>query len=331
MTQIPLHALVISDGRRGIQNQALGLAEALRRLRRCTIKIHDIKHSGRFATYPALWQYRLRKKPKHYGLPPRADITADIAIGCGRQAIAPLLALKRASPSLFTVYIQDPKIAPSRFDLVVAPKHDGLSGPNVLPMIGAPNRITAEKLRAAKGDIAGFTETWRGPRAAILIGGNSKRHHLTDPMCDAHIKAGENLLAQGYSLMVTTSRRTPQHAIERWQTLANTHSNIWLYRPDYKHSDFANPYFAFLETADVILVTQDSTNMLTEAAATGKPLFTLPMAGESGKFETLYKTLAARANMRAYDGNPAAKPYAPLNETEHAAKWVWQKFDGQTA
>jgi mitochondrial fission protein ELM1 len=42
-----------------------------------------------------------------------------------------------------------------------------------------------------------------------------------------------------------------------------------------------NPYFAFLAAADAILVTEDSTNLATDAAATGKPLFVLPMAGEA--------------------------------------------------
>ena len=101
-----LQALVISDGRRGIQNQALGLSQALTRLRRCEQHEHIIKQTKRFSALPALWQYRLRSKPAHYGITQEADI----AIGCGRAAIAPLLALKRAQPDIFTVYIQDPKL-----------------------------------------------------------------------------------------------------------------------------------------------------------------------------------------------------------------------------
>jgi mitochondrial fission protein ELM1 len=33
-----------------------------------------------------------------------------------------------------------------------------------------------------------------------------------------------------------------------------------------------NPYFAFLATADAIVTTEDSVNMVTEATGTGKPV-----------------------------------------------------------
>ena len=201
----PLQALVISDGRRGIQNQALGLSQALTRLRRGELRIHDVKRSGFFSALPPLWQYRLARKPEHYGLSQKADI----AIGCGRAAIAPLLALKRAQPDIFTVYIQDPKINPARFDLVIAPEHDGLSAPNSLSMIGAPHRITPEILKAARTEFGAYDTKFPAPRAAFLIGGNSKRHQLTQAMSEAHIKAAQSLLAQGYSLVVTTLAAPP--------------------------------------------------------------------------------------------------------------------------
>ena len=197
-------------------------------------------------------------------------------------------------------------------------------------MIGAPHRITPEILKAARTEFGAYDTKFPAPRAAFLIGGNSKRHQLTQAMSEAHIKAAQSLLAQGYNLVVTTSRRTPRAALERWRALAQEHSNVWLYNPA-DTPQKANPYLTFLEIADILLVTQDSTNMLTEAASTGKPLFTLPMEGESGKFETLYKALAARANMRAFDGNPAAEPYAPLNETPRIAQQIWERFDAQKA
>ena len=81
-------------------------------------------------------------------------------------------------------------------------------------------------------------------------------------MSDAHIKAAKSLLVQGYSLIVTTSRRTPRSALARWRALAQEHSNVWLYNPA-DTPNKANPYLTFLEIADILLVTQDSTNMLT--------------------------------------------------------------------
>ncbi|MGB3456136.1 MAG: ELM1/GtrOC1 family putative glycosyltransferase, partial [Litorimonas sp.] len=70
-------------------------------------------------------------------------------------------------------------------------------------------------------------------------------------------------------------------------------------------------------------VTEDSTNMLTEAAATGKPLLRLPMAGTPGKFQALYDKLETLCGVRRWSGIdalPAA--YAPLRETQRIAARV---------
>ena len=150
MTRNPLTltCYVISDGRAGIENQALGLAQAfaehIASLRPVEITPFIIAHNAAMKAAQPLLQFTLKSKPQDYGLP--TDRIANIAIGCGRQAIAPLLALKQCFPDIMTVYIQDPRIDAKHFDLIIAPEHDGLSGGNIETMIGAPNRITAEIL-----------------------------------------------------------------------------------------------------------------------------------------------------------------------------------------
>jgi len=74
--------------------------------------------------------------------------------------------------------------------------------------------------------------------------------------------------------MITTSRRTPKSSIQDYKQFASKHENVWLY-----DGEGENPYYAFLGGADAILVTEESTNMLTEACATGKPVFRLSMSG----------------------------------------------------
>ena len=143
MTDNPLTCFVISDGRRGIENQALGLAEAAGRLRTLEILIHTIENGAAFKAASPTLQFAMKSNPSDYGLcgPP-----PHLTIGCGRQAIAPLLALKKAHPDTFTVYVQDPRIDTDRFDLVIAPEHDALTGPNVETMIGSPNRVTEAEI-----------------------------------------------------------------------------------------------------------------------------------------------------------------------------------------
>ena len=119
---------VISDGRKGIENQALGLAEAAGRINPLSIQRCVINNKSAFKAASPRLQFALKSKISDYGL---SHPLPEFAIGCGRQAIAPLLALKKANPHIFTAYIQDPRVDASLFDVVFAPEHDKLSGANV--------------------------------------------------------------------------------------------------------------------------------------------------------------------------------------------------------
>jgi uncharacterized protein len=89
-----------------------------------------------------------------------------------------------------------------------------------------------------------------------------------------------------------------------------------------------NPYFAFLAAADAILVTEDSTNLATDAAATGAPVFVLPMAGRSAKLARFHAELQRRGLARPFTGELTAPPYPPLLETDRAARELLRRYDG---
>jgi len=74
-------------------------------------------------------------------------------------------------------------------------------------------------------------------------------------------------------------------------------------------------------------VTEDSTNMLTEACVTGKPVYRLPMSGQAGKFQTLYDALERRCGVTPYEGQLNGKAYPPLDETTRMAEVVWDCVD----
>lgn len=309
-----LRCLVLSDGRRGIENQALGLAEALERLRPTDLRVHTLEPNPAMAAMPPRLQQRLGGD---FGLPH----DTDIVIGCGRQAIGPLLGLKRAAPQVFTTYIQDPRLDPSGFDLVIAPEHDAIRGPNVETIIGSPNRVTQERIIGETLKFAKGLNRFSMPRATLLIGGNSKTHKLDSISHAAHLAAAKDLRAKGYSLLVTTSRRTPEFAAKDWANLASDHDNIWLH-----NGDGPNPYFAFLGGGDIILVTEDSTNMLTESCTTGKPVYRLPMGGKAGKFATLYESLEKRCNVLRWNPAVESKDYSKLCETDRLAQILLSRY-----
>jgi len=307
----PLTCWVISDGRRGIENQALGLAEAMAGQFPLDIETHHISRKGLLALLPAGLQRLFGRRTR---LPSEQP---QIAIGCGRQAIAPLMDLR--SQGVFTVYVQDPRVSVDNFDVVIAPEHDRLSGDNVLSIIGSPNRITPERLAEDKDMISPADQK----TAAFLIGGKSKTHDYPTATVHAHAELISDLLASGWEIFLTSSRRTPVPAYKYFALFDDDFDKFHFYT-----GRGPNPYFAYLHHADMIFVTEDSTNMLTEACATGKSVFRLPMPGQPGKFQILYDALAKRCRLRPAIGTDLLpQTYTPLNETKRAAAFIWDKYN----
>ena len=252
------------------------------------------------------------------------DAVPDVAIGCGSKSRKILRALRKQG--VFTVYVQDPRRRHSVYDLVVAPEHDGVARPNVISMIGSPTRFVPEVLRGIAEAPMAAPEGFPDKRAAFLIGGTSSRFSMDADAVEDHIAAAETLLAEGFGLMVTTSRRTPGAAARRWRELG-ARDDVWLYDGQ---TGAENPYGTFLATADAILVTEDSTNMLSEACGAGVPVFRLPMnrksgSGEPGKFAQLYDALEERCGVVVWPGGvPELEKRVPLDETSRVARVVWE-------
>jgi mitochondrial fission protein ELM1 len=217
------------------------------------------------------------------------------------------------------VQTQDPRLDPSRFDLVVAPAHDGLTGANVVAITGSPHRITPQVLAEAAPAFAARLDTLPHPRVAVLIGGRSKTFDLPEGHAAAlGGRIAQTVAAAGGSARVTFSRRTPEAArLAMTTALADAPGWIW-------DGTGPNPLFAFLSVADHVLVTEDSANMAAEAAATGKPVHILPMIARKapGKFARLQADLTARGVTRPFDGALPDWHYTPLTETRRAAQAV---------
>ena len=317
----PLRIWAVSDGRAGIEAQALGLAEAIARLRPAHIAIKRIGWKSGLGRLP--WQL----------IPPSAR-TGDsieppyphIWIAAGRATL-PLSTrmLKWSEGQTFVVQVQDPRAPLDRFDLVIPPRHDGLTGPNVFPITGAPNRVSPERLSVDLARFHDLLDPLPHPRVAVIVGGRSKAHDLPQ---DRAVAMGRQIAAAveaaGGSVMVSFTRRTPAPArAALTAALAHLPGTIWDGTGD-------NPYFAFLAGADAILVTEDSTNLATDAAATGTPIFTLAMPGHSAKLAHFHLDLRERGIARPFEGALTAKSYPPLTETDGAAKELLRRYDGSS-
>lgn len=313
----PLSIWVVSDGRAGIENQALGLAEAVQRLTPAKIAVKHIR-----------WRPLLDRLPSALKTPamlaPTSDTLSspwpDLWIATGRATLPLSTRVKTWSGGrTFVVQTQDPRWANPRYDMIVAPAHDGLSGDNVFEITGSPHRITPQRIAEAAPAFADRIAPLPHPRVAVLIGGKSKAFDLTEAhAADLANQISDAVRASGGSLLLTFSRRTPQAAkTVMTARLSDLPGWIWDGTGD-------NPLFGFLHFADHILVTEDSANMAAEAASTGKPVHILPMiALKSGdKFARLHDDLAERGATRPFNGTLDGWPYEPLAETQRAARAV---------
>lgn len=322
-TARPLVIWAVSDGRAGNAAPALGLAEAVARLRPAEVVEKAIAWKGRSGRLP----WWLMPAPRRL-LEDRSAIAPpwpDIWIGTGRATLPLSLRIRRWSRgATFVVQTQDPRVPTRAFDLVVPPRHDRLSGENVFPITGSPHRVTAELLAEARASFADRIDPLPAPRVAVLIGGRSKSFDLTPERAAALAHEIEAAVgAAGGSVMVTFSRRTPEAAqallAARLRSLPGL---IW-------DGEGPNPYFALLGYADHVLVTEDSANMATEAAATGKPVHILKLEGQSLKFGLLHEDLQSLGASRPFDGRLESWTYAPILETGRAAAEILRRFDAR--
>ncbi|WP_248120431.1 MULTISPECIES: mitochondrial fission ELM1 family protein [unclassified Brevundimonas] len=313
----PLSIWVVSDGRAGIENQALGLAEAVKRLTPAEITIKHIRWRPVFDRLPSALKTAAMLDPAS---DPIAAPWPDLWIATGRATLPLSTRVKTWSAGkTFVVQTQDPRWANHRYDMIIAPAHDGLSGDNVFEITGSPHRITAERIAEAAPAFADRIAPLPHPRVAVLIGGKSKAFDLpAEHAADLADRIAAAVRASGGSLMLTFSRRTPETAKAALAArLSDLPGWIWDGSGD-------NPLFGFLHFADHILVTEDSANMAAEAASTGKPVHILPMIPlkSGGKFARLHDDLQSRGATRPLDGTLDSWTYEALAETDRAARAV---------
>lgn len=300
-------AWIVTEGMAGTENQCLGVAEALG----LPFQIKKIGLSEPWKTFsPYIGFERACSFTPESGLEPPWP---ELVIASGRKSIAAVRYIKKNSPGTFCVQIQDPRIQSDAFDLIAVPEHDPTRGEKVIVTTASPNRVTAEKLDAAKEEFRLLFERIPSPRVAVLIGGKSKSHRLTAPQTYALCEKLMRLINRQYGLMVTTSRRTGEgnEKIIRLQ-LQTDASYIW-------NGQSPNPYLGMLAWADYIVVTSDSVSMMSDAATTGKPLYVFPLQGGSRRLDRCLTTLLNRGVARFFDGELEPYTYPPLSDARKIA------------
>jgi mitochondrial fission protein ELM1 len=299
---------IVTEGLKGTENQCVGVAEGLSVP--FMVKQIELRQPWKFLSPWLRLEQGWSFSPKLVGPWP------DLLIVSGRKSIAAARYIKRRNPDCLTVFIQDPRIDPSEFDLVIAPQHDDVKGDNVFKTVAAPNRITPDKLHEAAAQFPELA-AMKGSRVAILIGGNSRSHRLTSDMC---LRLAKQLKMLSGSLMITVSRRTGADN-ERILRKALQGENVFFW-----DGQDENPYFAMLGLADIIMVTSDSASMLSEAATTGKPVYAIPLEGGSRRLDAMLQNLIDLGAVRRFEGTTETWSYTPLNDAKIAADAIRQRL-----
>jgi mitochondrial fission protein ELM1 len=277
------------------------------------------------ALAPRLQSYALDSLPaasKRWLAPP----WPDIAIGCGRQSALALRALKRSvNAPIFSVQILDPRIDPAAYDLVIAPRHDALTAPNVLNSLGALNAIDAAWLEAARRRVPALAELAR-PITTVLIGGSHRQARLDVASLQRLFQSlAAARTAHGGSVLVLASRRSQRalHAPLRALSIS-VDGRCWI-----DADDGDNPFASWLAYADRVVVSADSVNMLSEALALGVPVISHAAYGLRGKLARFDAALRERGLLSAWSDPPQAQ--TPLRETPALAAQVRQRWERSIA
>jgi len=282
---------VVTDGAAGIVNQCVGLAQRLDLdpvIKRIAIR------QPWLSLPPAFWPFPLK------ALKPSGDMLnapwPDLVIASGRKSVAPCAATGKASAGrTITVQIQNPGISPASFSLVATPRHDGLSGPNVIGTKGSIHGLTRAALDAEAATWAGSVAHLPRPLTFAAIGGPNRVYRFGE---DDARQLGQKLAELPGGLLVTLSRRTtPQVADVLKAQLDEARTVFW-------DGEGPNPYRGWLGLADAVVVTSDSVNMTSEACITGRPVHVAHLEGGSRKFAAFHDLLETDGHTRRFAGVP---------------------------
>ena len=315
---------VLADDRAGNNSQSLGVAEALG----FKTEIKKIRYTP-WVRLPNCLRGASTIGVDKASVEQLKPPFPDFAVAAGRRAAPVLRWLKKRSNGK-TKIIQimfAGNCGMKDFDLLVLPEHDGcrLVRPNILRVVGAPHRITPERLKSEREKWVDAFKDLPVPKIALIVGGATKDKPFTPAMArDLAQKAvAFSQTVGGGSFLVTTSRRTgsEQEKILRDMLPSPKYFYGW------GDTQAENPYFGFLACADYILVTGDSVSMCSEACAADAPVFIYAPQGSVGKKHALlHQQLYSGGYAQPLDARVSVGKHTPLNAAQAVADEIKRRF-----
>ena len=278
-----LKALLLTEGMHGMISQVEGMAKAL-----------SAEYSHKIVRLSFPWKFIPPKfSPiSEVVLKDKTYITEneipDLVISCGRKSVIPSLILKKKNPNTFVIHIQDPKVNLDKFDAVIAPEHDNLVGKNVYNSKGAIHYITESEIKKA---MPYLMKNIRSQKiVSLILGGPNKYYSFeAEQLKKIFDQIKSSFISKGYEAIVIPSMRTPKESIELALKEMGSFGHVVSVVDK-------QAYLSAYALANYVVVTCDSTSMISEAATSGKPVFVAHMKEKRNnyrfkKFFDLFKQM----------------------------------------
>ena len=308
-----LKGLIITEGMHGMISQAEGLAKAL-----------DLNFFHEKIELNSFWKFIPPRFTPIKKIVFKNEIKEDfdIIISCGRKSVIPSIFIKKNSKKkVFNIHIQDPKVSLDNFDVVVAPQHDNLSGNNVISTKGAIHYLSIQEINENKGYLSNKIKPAKEV-VALILGGPNKYYKFTkENIKNVFLKITENFIKKNFQLIIVPSIRTPKDIIK----FANEYfgkDHLVINEVDKK------AYLSALGLSKFLVVTCDSSSMISEAAITGKPIYVadIPATKDDYRFRKFINLFKELNIIRILDSDIENWDYERLDETNRVAKEIVNKF-----
>ena len=309
-----LKGILLSEGMHGMISQVEGLAKAL-----------DIDFTHHKVELNNLWSLIPPKlTPISQSVYKRINQSDfDLIISCGRKSIIPSIHLKSISnKKVFNIHIQDPKINFNHFDFIVAPEHDGINGSNVITTKGAIHYLKESEIEENKNYLNSFLKKDGRKIWCLILGGPTKYYDYSTKNLKHIFSIFYKLLKKhAFQLVVIPSMRTPLSTIHYAKEFFGENHTV-IMKVDKK------AYLSALAISENIIVTCDSSSMVSEAALTGKPIYIaniLPKKNDIRfqRFRNLFRELNITRNLGE---DIEIWDYPKLDETNRVANIIKQRI-----
>ena len=307
-----LKGILLTEGMHGMISQVEGLAKAL-----------DIDFIHEKIELNNFWKIipPSLTPAKSFVFKNNIDKNFNIVISCGRKSVIPSIYLKKKYKNkILNIHIQDPKVSPDNFDYIVVPEHDQLKGNNVLTTKGAIHYLRNDELNE--------NENYLKPKivkekiVSLITGGPNKYYDYNNIALDEiFLKIKDNFISKGYQLIFIPSIRTPKTVINKAKTYFDE-DQIIITDIDKK------AYLSSLKLANYIVVTCDSTSMISEAAMTGKPIYVaqMPAVKKNDRFTKFFELFKSLNIIKDLDNSLDKWSYKKLNETDKISSYIKDKL-----